>query len=88
LPNRFKEYEVELYKSNRIKTKSKILERFLNNLTEMIKLYEETNIEPERINSNIPNSSSLPSSDKEIEIQINPYQDRQQYTISTGNQEQ
>jgi hypothetical protein len=43
----------------------------------MVKLDEETKLKPERINSNILNSSSLPSSDKEIEIQVYPYQDRQ-----------
>jgi hypothetical protein len=45
--------------------KSKIEKRLSNNSTKMVKLDEETNLKPDRINSDIPSSSSLPSSDKE-----------------------
>jgi hypothetical protein len=43
----------------------------------MVKLDEEPNFKSKRTNSNIPSSSSLPFSDKEIEIQVYPYQDKQ-----------
>jgi hypothetical protein len=58
----------------------------------MVKFNEDTNFKSERINSNIPSSSSLPSSDKEIEVQVNPYQDRKyssnvQYQQKIGSTE-
>jgi hypothetical protein len=65
LPDRFKEYQVELYRSDRVKTKSKTPEGLSNSPTEMVKLYEETNIEFKRDNSYLPSTSSLPSFDKE-----------------------
>jgi hypothetical protein len=68
LPNRLKEYKVELYGSNRIKSKSMTLERLSNSLTEMVKFYEETNLKSKRNNNYLSGTSPLPSSDKEIEI--------------------
>jgi hypothetical protein len=53
---------------NRSKQKSKTEEGLSDSSTEMVKLDEESNFESKRVNSNIPSSSSLPSSDKEIKI--------------------
>jgi hypothetical protein len=77
LPNKFNDFQVELYKPNRFKQKSKTEKGLSDNSTEIVKLDEESNFKSKRINSNIPSSSSLSSSDKEIEIQVHPYQDEQ-----------
>jgi hypothetical protein len=66
LPNKFNNFQVELYRPNRSEQKSKIEEGLSDNLIEIVKLDEESNFKSKRINSNIPSSSSLPSSDKEI----------------------
>jgi hypothetical protein len=52
----------------------------------IIILDEKSNFKFKKINNNIPNSLLLSSSDKKIEIQIYPYQDRQ-CTTSTKNRE-
>jgi hypothetical protein len=77
LPDKFNNFQVELYGPNRSKQKSEIKKKLSDNPIKMIKLDEKTNFKLERINSNIPSFSSLPSSDKEIEIQVYPYQDIQ-----------
>jgi hypothetical protein len=58
----------------------------------MVKLEKESNLKSKRVNSDISNSSSFPSFDKEIEIQVNLYQDRQyssnvQYHQKIGSNE-
>jgi hypothetical protein len=87
LSDRFKEYEVELYGSNRIKTKSKTPERLSNNSTEMVKLCEEINIESKRDYSHLLSIFSLPSINKEIKIQKNPDKNRQ-YSSNVQHQQE
>jgi hypothetical protein len=77
LPDKFKKYEVELYKLNRVKIKSKTPKRLSNSLIKMVKLYEETNIESKGDYSHPPSTSSPPPSVKEIEIQKYPDKNRQ-----------
>jgi hypothetical protein len=83
---------VELHGSNRIETKSKSSEELSNNLTEMVKFYEKTDFESKRSNRYLPRISSLPPSDKEIEIQKYTDKNRQyssnvQYQQKIGSEE-
>jgi hypothetical protein len=77
LPHKFNNFQVELYGPNRSKQKSKIEEGLSDSSTEMVKLDEESKFKSKRINSDIPSSSSLSSSNKKTKIQIHPYQNKQ-----------
>jgi hypothetical protein len=59
---------VELYRLNRSEQKPKIEERLSNNSREIVKLDEKINFKSKRTNSDIPSSSSPPSSDKETKV--------------------
>jgi hypothetical protein len=61
---------VELYRPNRSEQKSEIKEDY----QVMVKLDKKINLKPKGINSNIPSSLLLPSSDKEIKIQVDSHQ--------------
>jgi hypothetical protein len=56
---------MKLYEPNKSKQKSKTEEGLSDSSTEMVKLYEKSNFKSKRINSDIPSSSLLSSSDKE-----------------------
>jgi hypothetical protein len=65
LPNRFKKYKVELYKSNRIKTKSK----FWNDCQIVQQKWSNYMKKSKGDNSHLPSTSLFPSTNKEIKIQ-------------------
>jgi hypothetical protein len=69
LPHKFDEYQVELYRSDRTEIESEDSEILSNSPEEMVKFYEKTNLKPEGDNSSLLSTSSLPPSDKEIQIQ-------------------
>jgi hypothetical protein len=56
LPNRLKEYQVELYRSDRTETEPTTPERMSNSPTKMVKFYEETNLKPKKNNSHFTTS--------------------------------
>jgi hypothetical protein len=51
LPNKFNEYQVELYRSDRTETESETSERISNSPKEMVKFYEKTDFKLKRDNS-------------------------------------
>jgi hypothetical protein len=77
LPYKYNDFQVELHRPDRSKQKSKIEEGLSDSSTEMVKLDEKADFESKRIDSNLPSSSSLPSFDKEIKIQVHFNQDGQ-----------
>jgi hypothetical protein len=87
LPHKLNEYQVELYRSVRSKTESETSERISNSPKEMVKLYEKTDFESERDNRNLSSTSSLPSPNKEVQIQ--KYIDKnRQYSSDVQHQQE
>jgi hypothetical protein len=87
LPHKLNEYQVELHRPIRSEDESEASERISNSPKEVVKLYEETNFESKRDNSDLPSTSSLSSPNKEVQIQKYIDKDRQ-YSSNVQNQKE
>jgi hypothetical protein len=68
LPNKLNKYQVELYRSVGAEIESENSEILSDSPKEMVKFHEKTNLEPKRDNSDLPSTSSLSPSNKDVQI--------------------